>query len=322
MAALFLRVVSRITGIPATVNQISLARQFALVMFSADEAGRGLGLTSAASLFFELLEQRRLLADVRFAVIGDFGMPSGPVIDVANMIKSFNPDFITTVGDNNYDTGQATTIDPNIGQHFHEYIYNYQGTYGAGSKTRRFFPTLGNHDWGNTFPNPAGADPYLAYFDLPVTTPTGGERYYDFVAGPVHFFMLDSDPNEPDGDHETSVASSMAAGCAGGFDFAASSRDAASRPVYLERASELSDDAVAILAMGRNGGAGRARSQLRTHLRRRHSLFRERPGRAKPLHVPERDPREPVSLQRELRRDDRRCERCADDVQVLHAHRR
>ena len=27
----------------------------------------------------------------------------------------------------------------------------------------------------------------------------GNERYYDFVAGPVHFFILDSDPNEPDG---------------------------------------------------------------------------------------------------------------------------
>ncbi|HEV2762599.1 MAG TPA: fibronectin type III domain-containing protein, partial [Pyrinomonadaceae bacterium] len=35
--------------------------------------------------------------------------------------------------------------------------------------------------------------PYLDYFTLP-----GNERYYDFVQGPVHFFMLDSDSREPD----------------------------------------------------------------------------------------------------------------------------
>ena len=34
----------------------------------------------------------------------------------------------------------------------------------------------------------------LVYFTLP-----GNERYYDFTWGPVHFFALDSDPNESDG---------------------------------------------------------------------------------------------------------------------------
>jgi hypothetical protein len=152
----------------------------------------------------EMLEFRLLLADVRFAVIGDYGFAGQPLADVANLIKSFDPDLITTTGDNNYDVGAASTIDQNIGQYFHEYIFNYQGTYGAGSPTRRFFPSLGNHDWGNTFPNPAGADPYLAWFDLPASA-SGGERYYDFVAGPVHFFMLDSDPNEPNGRDENSI---------------------------------------------------------------------------------------------------------------------
>ena len=35
---------------------------------------------------------------------------------------------------------------------------------------------------------------YFDYFVLP-----GNERYYDFVQGPVHFFMLNSDVREPDG---------------------------------------------------------------------------------------------------------------------------
>jgi len=120
---------------------------------------------------FEALEPRTLLTAVHFAMIGDFGLSSQPELDVANMVKSWNPDFIVTDGDNNYETGQASTIDLNIGQYYHDYIFNYHGTYGAGSATQRFWPALGNHDWGNKIPNPNGANPYLAYFTLP-----GNER--------------------------------------------------------------------------------------------------------------------------------------------------
>ncbi|MBI5839220.1 MAG: S-layer homology domain-containing protein [Chloroflexi bacterium] len=134
-------------------------------------------------------------ASIRFAVIGDYGSSSQAEEDVANLVKSWNPDFIVTVGDNNYNTGSAAQIDANIGQYYHEYIYPYAGGYGAGGTVNRFFPVLGNHDWGT--PN---AQPYLDYFTLP-----GNERYYDFVQGPVHFFALDSDTHEPDGTSETSV---------------------------------------------------------------------------------------------------------------------
>ena len=131
---------------------------------------------------------------VRFAVIGDYGADTAAERDVASLVKSWNPDFILTVGDNNYDTGSSATIDLNIGKYYHEYIYRYAGAYGSGSGARRFLPSLGNHDWGDTFPNPGGATPYLAYFDLP-----GNERYYDFRSGTVHVFAVDSDVNEQDG---------------------------------------------------------------------------------------------------------------------------
>jgi len=102
----------------------------------------------------------------RFAVIGDFGNTGPSEQAVANLVHSWNPDFIATVGDNNYDTGSASTIDANIGQYYHDYIYPYLGSYGSGSPTatNRFWPTLGNHDWGDTFPNPTGDQPYLNYF--------------------------------------------------------------------------------------------------------------------------------------------------------------
>jgi tartrate-resistant acid phosphatase type 5 len=131
----------------------------------------------------------------RFAVIGDYGNNSATEAAVAAMVKTWNPSFILTTGDNNYVNGEAATIDNNIGQHYGEFIGNYQGRYGDGSPTIRFFPSLGNHDWLTT-----GARPYLDYFTLP-----GNERYYDFVRGDVHFFALDSDSNEPDGATATSV---------------------------------------------------------------------------------------------------------------------
>jgi len=133
---------------------------------------------------------------LRFAVIGDFGSGSPAERDVALMIESWKPDLITTVGDNNYPAGAAETIDQNIGKFYHAYISPYKGRYGPGATTNRFFPIPGHRDWDS----PNGLQPYLDYFTLP-----GNERYYDFVWGPVHFFMLDTDEREPDGASATSI---------------------------------------------------------------------------------------------------------------------
>ena len=125
----------------------------------------------------------------RFAAIGDYGFAGTPEREVANLVKSWNPDFILTLGDNNYDVGDSTTIDQNIGQFYHEFIYNYKGRYGPKTFSDRFFPSLGNHDYYTR-----NGEAYRDYFTLP-----GNGRYYDFVRGDVHFFALDSDPAEPDG---------------------------------------------------------------------------------------------------------------------------
>lgn len=135
---------------------------------------------------------------VTFAAIGDFGSNDANEQDVALLIKSWNPDFIITLGDNNYPDGEAATIDGAIGKYFHEYIYPYRGSYGAGSTTNRFWPSIGNRDWDNQ--NGGKLQPYLDYFSLP-----NNERYYDIVRGPVHLFAIDSDADEPDGITSTSV---------------------------------------------------------------------------------------------------------------------
>lgn len=127
------------------------------------------------------------VGSIRFAVIGDYGSGSYTERDVALMIQSWSPEFIATVGDNNY--GTSDDIDQNIGKFYHAYISPYKGGYGPGAATNRFFPIPGHRDWDND-----ALQPYLDYFTLP-----GNERYYDVVWGPVELFMLDTDEREPDG---------------------------------------------------------------------------------------------------------------------------
>ncbi len=126
---------------------------------------------------------------VRFAILGDFGEAGDPEADVAALVDGWEVDFIVTAGDNNYPNGSAATIDENIGQYYQGFIAPYAGAYGEGASENRFFPALGNHDWRTS-----SLQPYLDYFSLP-----GNERYYDVTLGPVHLFILDSDPMEPDG---------------------------------------------------------------------------------------------------------------------------
>src|SRR5438445_4582160 len=95
----------------------------------------------------EFLEPRVLLSAVRLAVIGDYSA-SQPTADVANLVKSWNPDFVVTTGNNNYPAGAAATIDANVGQYYHQYISPYKGTFGPGSSDglNHFWPSLGDHD--------------------------------------------------------------------------------------------------------------------------------------------------------------------------------
>ncbi len=130
-----------------------------------------------------------------FAAIGDYGGGNQAAGEVASVMMGWQPEFIITLGDNNYPEGSWRTIDDAIGQWFHQYIYNYLGNYGEGSVTLRFFPTLGNHDMMTD-----GGQPYFEYFTLP-----GNERYYDFTWGPVHLFALDNLETEPDGFRDSSV---------------------------------------------------------------------------------------------------------------------
>ncbi len=129
--------------------------------------------------------------DITFGIIGDYGDQDGKVAEVAELVKSWNPEFIITLGDNNYADGKFETIKNNISIHYCDYIYNPDAPdslrcEGLANDLQEnlFFPSLGNHD----FDNPLLDQPYQSFFTLP-----GDERTYDFVKGPIHFFVLNSE---------------------------------------------------------------------------------------------------------------------------------
>ena len=128
-----------------------------------------------------------------FAIVGDYGDDNDNSRAVSELIKGWNPDFIVTVGDNDYSDGASRgtfdALELAVGQYYHEFIGNYQGSLGAGSDVNRFFPTPGDHDWGDTCDDPDGLDDYLSYFTLPGQN-SGNERYYDFRKGDIHFFSV------------------------------------------------------------------------------------------------------------------------------------
>lgn len=149
---------------------------------------------------------------VRFAVIGDYGTGNSRAAKVARLVRGWKPSFIIATGDDYYaPAGGVGTAryDRSTGTYYCAWLADVTTT-GRRCRTGRaqpnaFFPALGNHDYSDAKPGPST---YLRYFRLPgrsFSNSSGNERYYDFVEGPVHFFVLNSNRQEPDGISRTSV---------------------------------------------------------------------------------------------------------------------
>ncbi len=146
-----------------------------------------------------------------FAVIGDYGMDDQNEAAVAELVSSWQPTYIITTGDDYYGPagGKGTgKYDESTGAYYGEWLKDITTTGKRCPKglapVNAFFPALGNHDYTSASPGPKT---YLKYFKLPgdgFRNTSGNERYYDFVEGPVHFFVLNSNPEEPDGTSSSS----------------------------------------------------------------------------------------------------------------------
>jgi tartrate-resistant acid phosphatase type 5 len=150
-------------------------------------------------------------APVTFAVIGDYGMDNTHEAAVAKLVASWRPAYILALGDDYYSPAGGTgtgKYDESTGACFGAWLKDIHTTGHrlpvGKAAINAFFPALGNHDYSDATPSPRT---YLTYFTLPgagFTNSSGNERYYDFVEGSVHFFVLNSNTVEAAGTSSTS----------------------------------------------------------------------------------------------------------------------
>ncbi len=154
-----------------------------------------------------------------FALIGDYGYGKSPnAQSVARMVRSWNPAFVVTAGDNTYGSLEVGSPDwsTNIGSLYGSFIKRRADNLypEQTSDTMRFFACIGNHD---TWPDHFFGGENTGFLDYLHGNPGGIPRmpagtgvinsqscYYDFVIGEAHFFVID-------GDQAFTNAASMAA---------------------------------------------------------------------------------------------------------------
>ncbi len=109
------------------------------------------------------------------AALSDYG--SGTTLEqtVADMIASWSPAWIVTAGDN-YHYQSCNSYATCVGAYYGTFVSN-----------QTFMPTMGNHDYDSV----VGLTAWNTYFTWLPTDDDPQRRRYDFVAGDVHFFMLD-----------------------------------------------------------------------------------------------------------------------------------
>lgn len=112
---------------------------------------------------------------VHFVAVGDFGTGGNRERDVAASMLARQPELFIALGDNAYEAGTETELQHNLFEPLADLISEVP-----------FFPVSGNHEYVTN-----QAQPYLDNLYLP-TSPSGGERYYSFDWGFVHFVGLDS----------------------------------------------------------------------------------------------------------------------------------
>ena len=113
-----------------------------------------------------------------FAIISDYGSADTNESKVAQMVRSWNPEFIITAGDNFHKTG--IPLDNMIRQYY-------------GWSFPNFFPAAGNHDITDPVDYWINQNNYLTNFRDYFSWLPGNRRYYTITKGEVQFLFYNSD---------------------------------------------------------------------------------------------------------------------------------
>lgn len=135
----------------------------------------------------DLEDESTAVEELSYAVCvtGDSGLVDQPLEDVSAAMQAENPGRIILNGDISY------------GDEYQDVVGDFFTDLGI------IYPSIGNHDldFQSTLVK------YQAYF---ADTLKGNKRYYDFVYGPMHFFVLATDPREVDGGYVDATTSTQA----------------------------------------------------------------------------------------------------------------
>ncbi|HYO51640.1 metallophosphoesterase family protein [Archangium sp.] len=112
---------------------------------------------------------------VHFTAVGDFGMNNADQRSVANAMLGRKPELFLMLGDNAYSSGTEAEFQNNLFVPMAPLLSQVPSV-----------ATPGNHEYVTH-----QAQPYFDNLYLP-TSPSGGESYYSFDWGHVHFVSLDS----------------------------------------------------------------------------------------------------------------------------------
>ncbi len=151
-------------------------------------------LQANAANFFWTAPPASSTQTTRIWAIGDFGNGSTAQTAVLNAYLNYlgpnKNDMWLWLGDNAYESGTDA-----------EYQNNVFAKYGPQFKSWNFYPSPGNHDYGDIgylSTTALGTNfPYFSIFNLPTTAQAGGiasgsEKYYSYNWGNIHFISLDS----------------------------------------------------------------------------------------------------------------------------------
>ncbi|AKJ05584.1 uncharacterized protein (TIGR03382 family) [Archangium gephyra] len=112
---------------------------------------------------------------VHFTAVGDFGMNNADQRAVANAMLARKPELFLMLGDNAYESGTEAEFQSNLFVPMAPLLAQVPSV-----------AVPGNHEYVTN-----RAQPYFDNLYLP-TSPTGGEHYYSFDWGHVHFVGLDA----------------------------------------------------------------------------------------------------------------------------------
>lgn len=147
---------------------------------------------AASNNYFLTLPLANATRKLRFAALGDCGNNSTNQRDtktaLVNYIGANDLDALITLGDNAYNSGLDNEFQTGFFNVYQNDILRYM----------KFYPTPGNHDYGNSSSNTGVRNnAYYTNFLLPAAGELGGvasgtEAYYSYNIGDVHFISLDS----------------------------------------------------------------------------------------------------------------------------------